>query len=171
MEVEYDRWKTSEVESERKMQKFLKKKKGVLDVDDWIMAMESYGIPAERIAEITEKPIPSNLNERFELKRLSTGRKLKDELYKVGHYPDTKVLYNENQNNLNFNAKILDVLQNKKEKYKPHNIVVLDQSAVYPTSGGQEHDTGFLTLADKKFRIKKAEKVGNVVLHHLDSPL
>jgi alanyl-tRNA synthetase len=49
----------------------------------------------------------------------------------------------------------------------------LDQSAIYPTSGGQEHDTGVVKIKGcvGSYKIVNAVKVGKVVLHTLDRPL
>jgi alanyl-tRNA synthetase len=43
----------------------------------------------------------------------------------------------------------------------------LDQSAFYPYSGGQAHDTGVLTIEgfDDPFKVNDVQKVGKVVLH------
>ena len=50
------------------------------------------------------------------------------------------------------------------------NILIISQSAVYPTSGGQQHDKGTIHIEGipEPFEIKNAEKVGKVVLHILD---
>jgi alanyl-tRNA synthetase len=67
----------------------------------------------------------------------------------------------------------VDVFQNLVEgpNFGKHNILILDQSAIYPTSGGQQHDTGSLFLLDTEYKIINAEKVGRVVLHILDKDL
>ena len=44
-----------------------------------------------------------------------------------------------------FDAQIVDVFSNVLQDGKK-NIVILDQSAFYPTSGGQANDTGTLTI-------------------------
>jgi hypothetical protein len=50
---------TSDVESEKKLQTIIKKRgKAGLKIDDWILGMQSYGIPADKIAEIVKSPIP-----------------------------------------------------------------------------------------------------------------
>lgn len=41
------------------MSLFNKNKK--LSIDDWIVAMQSWGIPADAISQITKLPIPDNL--------------------------------------------------------------------------------------------------------------
>ena len=32
-----------------------------MTIDDWILAMQSYGIPADAIAQISGQPVPGNL--------------------------------------------------------------------------------------------------------------
>jgi len=64
----------------------------------------------------------------------------------------------------------VDVFNNIKEN-NVRNIVILDQSLFYPTSGGQLHDTGSLTFAGEQYRVLNAEKVGKCVLHFIDRPL
>jgi alanyl-tRNA synthetase len=53
------------------------------------------------------------------------------------------------------------------------NILIVDRSAVYPTSGGQQHDTAIVKVEgiDEPFKMINAEKVGKVVLHILDREL
>ena len=70
---------------------------------------------------------------------------------------------------IEFDANIVDVFANVLEKGK-RNIMILDKSAIYPTSGGQQHDTADLVIEgiDEPFKIINAEKVGKVVLHILD---
>lgn len=73
---------------------------------------------------------------------------------------------------MNFDAKIIDVFKNVKQNNIP-NIIILNQSAIYPTSGGQQHDTGTVKIPGVPgiFNIVDAVKVGKVVLHILDRPL
>lgn len=64
----------------------------------------------------------------------------------------------------------MEVFPNLSEK-NILNVVVLDQSAFYPTSGGQEHDTGSLNIDGKIYQVVDVFKVGPAVLHILDQPL
>lgn len=50
--------------------------------------------------------------------------------------------------------------------------MILDQSAFYPTSGGQLHDTGFFNIGQLgRFECVDVIKVGKCVLHVLDKEL
>lgn len=66
----------------------------------------------------------------------------------------------------------MDVFNNVLQKNIP-NIIILDRSAVYPTSGGQQHDTATLKIIGcaGEYKVVDAIKVGKCVLHILDRPL
>lgn len=54
--------------------------------------------------------------------------------------------------------------------------VVLQETAFYPTGGGQEHDTGVLRYLDRagepqEVRVTRVQKKGPEVLHFLEAPL
>lgn len=93
-------------------------------------------------------------------------------LYSTVHLPETKNLYYDDHNLYNFDATVVDVFSNVQDKDRK-NILILDQSAIYPTSGGQQHDTAKLKIEglDIDFNIVNAEKVGRVVLHILDKDI
>lgn len=60
--VEYERWLTTDDSQSLNLDKLLKKKKdGKLSIDDWIMAIQSWGISADKISEVSKQPIPGNL--------------------------------------------------------------------------------------------------------------
>ena len=56
--VEYDRWLHTDDAQAQNLEKLLKKKAGKLTMDDWIMAMQSWGISADKISEVCKIPIP-----------------------------------------------------------------------------------------------------------------
>lgn len=88
------------------------------------------------------------------------------------HLPETKNLYYDDHLMYEFDAKVIDVFTNVLDHNK-RNILILDRSAIYPTSGGQQHDTGVVRIEgiDEEYSILNAEKVGKVVLHILDKEL
>lgn len=49
------------------------------------------------------------------------------------------------------------------------NDVVLDQTAFYPTGGGQQNDTGKLVANGKEFKVIDVRKEGEEVIHVLES--
>ena len=50
--VEYDRWKNSDDESVKKLNKVIQQRKGKLTIDDWTVCMQSHGSPADKISEV-----------------------------------------------------------------------------------------------------------------------
>lgn len=46
--------------------------------------------------------------------------------------------------------------------------IVLDQTAFYPTGGGQPHDTGALSAGDRQWRVTTVSKRGNDVIHAVE---
>jgi len=79
-------------------------------------------------------------------------------------------LYYENHHCYEFAAKIIDIFPNVKQENIP-NIVILDKSAFYPTSGGQQHDTGTVKIGETTYNVVNVEKAGHCFLHTLDQPL
>ncbi len=77
--------------------------------------------------------------------------------FDVSDLPATKILYYDEPEVLEFKANVLKVFNDR--------FVVLDQTAFYPTGGGQMHDTGYL---DGK-KIVNVFKIGDVVIHELES--
>jgi len=72
--------------------------------------------------------------------------------------PETEILYFDNYLLLNFNAKVLKIIEGK--------YIVLDRTAFYPTSGGQMHDMGRIADAE----LADVFKQGNVIIHELKAP-
>jgi alanyl-tRNA synthetase len=55
---------------------------------------------------------------------------------------------------------------------QPRSAVILRETAFYPTSGGQLHDTGWLTLGGERVRVAEvAEAEDGRVVHYLEAPV
>lgn len=68
IEVEYERWITTDVKQKEKLQKLLKKNKGTLTLDDWIIATTSWGIPPETITQLSKIKQPGDLYYQIDLR-------------------------------------------------------------------------------------------------------
>ena len=97
--------------------------------------MQSYGIPADRVAQISGIPVPGNLYVEIATRLEKTAKKPELVLYDLVHLPETVNLYYTQQEKYDYDAKVIDVLQNKMDNLRK-NILILDRSAIYPTSGG-----------------------------------
>ena len=51
------------------------------------------------------------------------------------------------------------------------NKIALDQSAFYPTSGGQPFDTGRISFGDRFVLVQDVTVEDDIVWHHLDQPI
>ncbi|CAI2379686.1 unnamed protein product [Moneuplotes crassus] len=170
IEVEYDRWSNTDEAMQANLKKLLKKKKNQLTLDDWDLCMSSYGIPADTISKISGLEIPTNLYYFIADKKERLTKAAPVILYDTSHLEETKNLYYQNHHLYEFEANINDVFLNVQEQNR-QNIVILSQSAFYPTSGGQLHDTGELFIGEDKYEVKNIEKVGKSVLHFIEPDL
>ena len=69
--------------------------------------------------------------------RSDTIAKVQDAiLYSTAHLKETECVYYENHRQLTFESKVLEVFENVKQN-KARNIVVVEKTSFYPTSGGQ----------------------------------
>lgn len=167
--LEIEKWETTDCNQKELLKKIIDKRKGKLVLDDWIIAMQSWGIPADRISEISKLPIPGNLY--YEISNRLERQVIANEvhLYDTNHLPETDLLYYNDQKLEHFEGKIVEVFTNLGKDYNgKRNIVILDRTALYPTSGGQLHDTGKLVIKGVEYEVVNCEKVGNSVLHILN---
>jgi len=170
IELEFERWLATDKEQKEKVDKLLKKKKGKLELNDWMVAVQSYGMPAETISALSGLPIPGNLHYAIAEQQERSVRAIPTVLYSTAHLPPTNSLYYADHHKYAFKAKILQVMLNVTRQNSP-SIIVLDQSSFYPTSGGQEHDTGSMTIDGAVYQVVDVMKVGPAVLHVLEPSL
>jgi len=125
IQVEYERWRTSDDESVKKLEKLIKQRKGKLSLDDWIQSMQSHGIPADKIAEVSKTAIPGGLYYEIALRQEKTAKKQETILYNTVNIPETDNIYYRDTTCRAFEGKILEVFHNVTAKNIP-NIVILD---------------------------------------------
>jgi alanyl-tRNA synthetase len=100
-------------------------------------------VPQDFYSKVTER----HMREREEKKKIPK--------FDVDSFPPTHLLFYDDQNLFEFDATILRIFD---EQY-----LILDKTAFYPRSGGQEPDLGYIG----GFVVQDVEKYGNVVLHHV----
>ena len=160
LNVEKDKY----YKTKRKASKILEKllSEGDISTDTLIEIYDSRGINPEIVKETAKKfgrtiKIPDNFYslvvERHEkVEQIhATDKELKLDLKGI---PETKSLYYYDYTNTSNNAKVLKIIG---------NMVILDQSVAYPTSGGQLHDIG--TINCQKF--DNVFKQGSYIIHVL----
>ena len=168
--IEYDRWLNTDDATKTKLMKLLSKKNGRLSLDDWILAVTSWGLPADKISDFSGLPVPDNLYYEISQQQEKSAKPMPTVLYNTSSIPPTDSLYFAQHLLFEFDGTILQVLNNVEKNNEP-SLVVLDRSAFYPTSGGQEHDSGFLKINEVVYEVVDVLKVGPCVLHVVSPPL
>lgn len=134
--------------------------------------MQSWGIPLETIAKTANQPIPGNLYNEIAIRQERVAKAPETILYNTAHLPETVNMYYADHTQMTFNAKVVEVFANVMQQNK-RNLLILNQSCFYPTSGGQMHDTGHFEIegVEGSFKCIDVLKVGKAVLHVLDKEL
>ena len=170
--LEIEKWNTTDKDQKSKLDKLLKKSKGVLTLDDWIIGMQSWGIPADRISEISGISIPGNLYLEIAERLERTVKATEVILYDTTHLDETDNIFYKDNHQDKFEGRIVDLFINlDKTHTNKQNIVILNKSLFYPTSGGQQHDIGELIIKGETYSVINVEKVGKCSLHILDREL
>ncbi len=141
--------------------RILKKKK--IEKRDLIEFYDSHGVPPEIAVRIArqrdvEVEMPKDFYAELANRHIKAERKVKERVLK-GKYPKTKKLYYENPKLFEFTARVIGVEGDK---------VVLDRTAFYPESGGQDCDRGFLIVNGKRIRVLDVQEEDGVVYHVVD---
>jgi alanyl-tRNA synthetase len=131
-----------------------------LGIDDLVRLYDSEGITPEQLIEGGARvSVPEDFYQRVVAKHVSQKLEQKKSEFDTAGLPDTRLLYYEDGEIFEFEAKVL--------RTWPGGYVALDQTAFYPRGGGQEPDHG--TLAGRK--VLDVEKYGSVVIHKLEGLL
>jgi len=151
LEVEKKKYEASKERS----RKIIAKYKGrPLKVEDLVRLYDSQGITPEELGIETPEEFYQMIQK---LHPVSLKKKEEKEFVDVSGLPETKVLFYDPI--YEFKAKVIKVF--------PGSWVVLDQTAFYPTKGGQAHDTGKIN----ELNVLDVRSVGKVILHKVDGEL
>jgi alanyl-tRNA synthetase len=133
---------------------------------------DSHGLVPEMVQECAAKEkvtinIPEDFFEKVAKRHLDTEKTKEDVDVKIPKeklekYPETTKLYYQNPYLSEFNARVLDVID---EKY-----VILNQTAFYSEGGGQLSDTGNLLFDGKTTKVIDVQSVGNIIQHTIEGP-
>jgi len=164
--------------------KSLLNKKVKLDESKMVELYESNGITPELIKEVSKKhnvevSLPSKIYLRVTEKHVQEKEEEKRRI-DIKNLPKTRLLFYEDQNLQEFDAKVLKIIniskgesylqtsdiQQKSEYSDGNKYVILDQTAFYGRSGGQEPDHGEIN----GFRVYDVEKIGDVIVHAVENP-
>ncbi|WP_048078587.1 alanine--tRNA ligase [Desulfurococcus mucosus] len=154
--------------------KLLKKRKS-LGLDDLITIYDSHGIPPEFVAERArehgvEVSIPGDFYSKIAQRHSSPGVLVKEKEHEfpsdvvewASRFPGTVRVFHMDPYLTSVEARVLGV----RDRY-----LVLDRTVMYPWAGGQDHDTGFIEVAGRRYAVEYVGKVGNVIIHVLKEPV
>ncbi len=160
LDIEEKRYRVTTERAKKTIESIMQKGEELTE-NRLIQFYDSHGITPELIQEAAEKmkikvKIPTDLYAKVTEKHMQeSGEQEKVSIDVAGLQPTKKLYYTKNYA---FKAKVLKIIDNK--------YVVLDQTALYPRSGGQEPDHGMFG----NNRIYDVEKVGDVIVHSVESP-
>lgn len=104
-----------------------------MSIDEWIVAVTSWGISPDVISQMTGQPTPGNLYYEIAIRQEQVAKVQEAQYYDTTCFPETDSTY-YNSHLLAFDSKLVGVLNHKDTK-KP-TIAILASSPFYPTSGG-----------------------------------
>ncbi len=163
LEIEKKRYSTTISRGIRLVERLISRKKK-LTKEDLIELYDSHGIPAEVVVKIAEEKgvevdMPKDFYAELAAKHSKAERKKEEKVTLTRSYPKTVKLYYDSPKTFEFEAKVLGI---------ENGYVILDRTAFYPESGGQDNDTGYLICNGKKYRVVDVIEVGGVVLHKVE---
>ncbi|OQX21978.1 MAG: alanine--tRNA ligase [Candidatus Altiarchaeales archaeon A3] len=151
--------------------KQVEKEKRNIETDDLILLYDTYGLNPEIVKEFlgdnekSEISIPDDFYIRVakaheKENKGNVEKENSDSNLNSEGIPDTELLYYEDSEIFEFDAKILKILNLDKGK----TYIILDKTYFYPEGGGQECDMGFIG----NLRVSEVQKKGKIVGHEVE---
>ncbi len=147
----------------RKTATHFKEKKQKMPLGELIQLYDTHGIPPEITREVAkEVGVEVELPDTFYslvAKKHSKAEEEETEALPL-EIPPTRKLYYEDQTQTEFQAHVLEVIENQ---------IILDKTLFYPEGGGQPADHGTLSVDDYVANVVDAQSVNGVIMHETDS--
>ncbi len=161
LELEEKRYRATIKRGERIVERIVCRKKR-LSVDDLVELYDSHGIPPEMAIKIAKEKGVEVESDNFYSKlaeKHSKAEKKKKEKKLKAEYPETEKLYYSPI--FEFEAKVVGIERND------YCYLILDRTAFYPESGGQDCDRGQIIVNNKKFEVIDVFIENGVIAHVL----
>ncbi len=141
----------------------LSKLRGKVTVNDLLVLYDSHGITPKQVKQVAKEKgikisIPDNfykLVEELHDKKQGSKQAKKEEYIDFSRIKETEPLFYKSYDLAEEKAIVLGIDENK---------VVLDRTIFYPTSGGQQHDIGYIN----DYRVINVIKQGPHIIHVLE---
>jgi alanyl-tRNA synthetase len=147
----------------RKTAQHFREKKQAIPLGELIQLYDTHGIPPEITREVAkEAGVEVDLPDTFySLVAKKHSKAEEEELEALPlELPPTRKLYYEYPEQTEFEAKVLDVIENN---------IILDKTIFYPEGGGQPADHGTLSVNDYVANVVDAQNINGVIVHETDS--
>ncbi|MFC1754802.1 alanine--tRNA ligase [Thermoproteota archaeon] len=153
LNVEKRRYQNA-MERTKKIVQNLAKKNKTQSLDELIQLYDSEGITPDMLKKHgLQIDIPSNFYTKVTEWHMIEKKEKEKPKFDVDKLPPTRLLFYEDQYLFEFTGTIIKKFNDE--------YIILDQTAFYPRSGGQESDGGYIGGLE----VIEVEKYGNVVLH------
>ena len=164
LELEEERYKRTISKGIKLIERVIKKKKRIGKYE-LIEFYDSHGIPPELVVKIAkekgvEVEMPKDFYAELASRHVKAEKKRKEKLLRR-EYPKTEKLYYDAPKLFEFEAEVLGV---------EGDFIILNRSAFYPESGGQDYDTGHLIVDGGKVDVTAVFEEDGVVLHRVKDP-
>ncbi|MCZ7397120.1 MAG: alanine--tRNA ligase, partial [Candidatus Methanoperedens sp.] len=147
----------------RKTAVHFREKKQNIPLEELIQMYDTHGIPPEITREVAkEAGVDVELPDTFYslvAKKHSKAEEEEEEALPL-ELPATRKLYYEHPEQTEFDAHVIEVIENK---------IVLDKTLFYPEGGGQPADHGTLSVNDHIVNVVDAQSINGVIVHETDS--
>lgn len=136
-------------------------KKKKIEKEDLIEFYDSHGIPPETVIEVArsrnvEVEMPEDFYAELAGRHSRAERKEKRKILEKEYPPTDKLYYNSKI--LEFTARVIGF---------ENGYAILDRTAFYPESGGQDNDTGYLEFNGTRVDVIDVIEEDGVVLHRI----
>ncbi len=168
LQVEKKKYLEGQERNKKIIEKIIQKD---VSVQKLVELYDSHGISPETVRKEAKKlgkviVIPDNfyalVSEKHEQSEQKTQTVREEKLDLDGMNP-TKILYFDHFDLVDFKAHVIKMLPTKNPETK---YVLLEQTAFYPTSGGQIHDLGTMNGCE----VVDVLKQGSIIIHEIKNP-
>jgi alanyl-tRNA synthetase len=157
LDVEKRRYKETKTRTKKIVEKIISSGEQI-DEAEMAKLYDSDGITPEMLVESgLDMKIPADFYVKITERHTMPTKEKQPRPFDLSGIPKTKILYYDEPEILKFSAKVVKVFGSDK--------VVLDQTAFYPTSGGQLFDSGTINGIE----VVDVNKYGDVIIHSLKS--
>ena len=152
----------------RSIKRLKKECKSEMPLEMLIDLYDAHGIPPETVVEMAGDNFTVNVPDNFFTQVAGAHEKDtadKKDTFKVD-YPETDLLFYKDFYQKDFEAEVLGLVVKDNVQ-----CLIFDKTTFYPEGGGQPSDIGEVSIDGNSFKITYAEKINNVVLHHVDGDI